>query len=58
MYLYIPNRLSYGTKLTCAIFQKIMEKVLQGIPETKVSLDDIIITGKTWVEHLINLKLF
>jgi len=26
--IYLINRLPYGTKLTCAVFQKIVEKVL------------------------------
>ena len=33
-----------------------MEQILQGIPGTKVVLDDMIITGKTKEEHLANLN--
>lgn len=42
--IYIPNRLLYGTKSASEIYQKIVEKVLQGIFGTRVFLDDIIIT--------------
>ena len=39
------------------MFQKIVEKVIQGIPGTANYLDDIIVTGTTEKEHLTNLQL-
>ena len=44
--IFVPNRLPYGTKPACAIFQKHMEKVLLGIPGVKVLIDDITVTEK------------
>lgn len=54
--IYLVNRLPYGTKPACAIFQKIVEKTLQGLPGVVNFLDDILVTGKTFEEHLRNLK--
>ena len=39
------------------MFQKIIEKVIQGIPGTANYLDDIIVTGATEKEHLANLQM-
>ena len=49
------NRLPFGTKPACAIFQQTIEKVLQGCKGVKNVLDDIIVTGKNFEEHLVNL---
>lgn len=54
--IYYVNRLAFGVKPACAIFQKILEKVLQGSQGATNFLDDIIITGKNCEEHLKNLK--
>lgn len=54
--IYVPNRLPYGTKPAVAIFQKIIEKVLQGLPGVINFLDDIVVTGKTKQEHLKNVE--
>jgi len=35
------NRLPYGTKPACAVFQKIVEKVLLGLKNTMNFLDDL-----------------
>ena len=37
-----------------AIFQKIMDMILQGMPEVIRYIDNILITGKTEVKHLNN----
>ena len=39
------------------MFQKIVEKVIQGIPGTVNYLDDIIVAGATEKEHLNNLQI-
>ncbi|XP_041473613.1 uncharacterized protein K02A2.6-like [Lytechinus variegatus] len=53
--LYEYNRLVFGVSSAPAIWQRTMEQVLQGIPNTQCMLDDMIITGKTDQEHLENL---
>ncbi|XP_043287520.1 uncharacterized protein K02A2.6-like [Venturia canescens] len=54
--VYAINRLPFGIKSACAIFQKTIEKILQGAKGVVSFLDDIIITGKNRDEHLQNLK--
>lgn len=54
--IYKPNRLPFGTKPACSIFQKIVEKVLLGIPGVINFLDDIVVTGRNREEHLGNLR--
>ena len=54
--IYLPNRLSFGTKPACAIFQKIVEKTLQAVKNTKNFLGDIMVTGTNTAEHLANLR--
>ena len=53
--IYCVNRLPFGTKPACAIFQRVIEKTLQGIGGTVNLLDDILITGSNEQEHLKNL---
>ena len=54
--LYQYNRLPFGVHSAPAIFQRAMEGLLRDIPSTVVYLDDILVTGKTEVEHLENLE--
>jgi len=54
--IYLLKRLPFGTKPACAIFQRTMEKVLQGIKNVINFIDDIVITGANKEEHLKNLK--
>uniref|UniRef100_A0A3Q2EGN4 Gypsy retrotransposon integrase-like protein 1 n=1 Tax=Cyprinodon variegatus TaxID=28743 RepID=A0A3Q2EGN4_CYPVA len=54
--LYQYNRLPYGVASAPAIFQKIMDQVLQGMDGVICYLDDILITGKDAETHLTNLK--
>ena len=53
--LFIYNRLAFGVSLVSAIFQRVIEKLLPGIPHT-VYLDDILVTGVTKREHQANVK--
>ena len=48
-------RLPFGVAAAPAIFQRTMETVLQGIPNTCVYLDDILITGESDEQHLETL---
>ena len=54
--LYKYTRLPFGVASASAVFQHIMERVLQGIPRVICYLDNILITGKDYQEHLTNLK--
>ena len=54
--LFQYNRLPFGVSAAPAIFQRTIDSLLQGIPNTCAYLDDIIITGKTEEEHLQNLS--
>lgn len=54
--IYYVNRLPFGVKPACAIFQKAVEKILQGTQDAANFLDDIIVTGKNQKEHLGNLR--
>ena len=54
--LYSYNRLVFGISASPSIWQRTMDQVLKGIPNTSCILDDIIITGKTDDEHLKTLE--
>ena len=54
--LYRYNRLPFGISSAPAIFQRMMEGILQGIPHVTVYIDDILVTGATDREHLENLQ--
>lgn len=53
---YLVKPLPYGTKPACAVFQKIIEKVLLGLNGTMNFLYDVIVTGATDKEHTNNLE--
>ncbi|XP_054290006.1 uncharacterized protein K02A2.6-like [Macrosteles quadrilineatus] len=53
---YRYKRLPFGISSSPGIFQRYMERLLAGIPQVGVLLDDIIITGKNKNEHLRNLR--
>lgn len=54
--LYQMNRLPYGIASSPAIFQRIMDQILQGLPKVVCYLDDILITGSTEAEHWENVE--
>ena len=54
--LYCYNRLPFGISAAPSIFQRTMENILQGIPNTCIYLDDVLVTGDTQESHLANLE--
>ena len=54
--LFQYTRVPFGVASAPALFQKTMDTLLQGIPNTLCYLDDILITGKSDAEHLQNLE--
>lgn len=55
--IYRMNRMPYGIVPATAKFQRIMEKLFQGMEHVTVFVDDITVTGKNNDEHLKNLEL-
>ena len=54
--LYELQRLPYGIASAPAIFQKMMDQLLQGIEMVICRVDDILVSGKTDEEHLLHLE--
>ena len=50
------NRLPFGVSSAPAIFQKVMENLLQGISNVAIYFDDVLIAGKSTSEHLSTLE--
>ncbi|XP_036340796.1 uncharacterized protein K02A2.6-like [Rhagoletis pomonella] len=55
--LYQYQRLPIGVASVPAIFQRLIEEIINGIPGCINYLDDIICTGKSEAEHLDNLPM-
>ena len=53
--LFTYKRLPYGVSSAPGIFQRFMDSLLKGIPNTMVYLDDVLVTGPTEDEHLQTL---
>jgi hypothetical protein len=53
---YTYKGLPFVVTASPGIFQGYMEKILEGIPQMGVLLDDVIITGRGKAHHLSNLK--
>ena len=49
--LFAYNRLPFGVSTVPAIFQRLVDSLLQGIPNVGAYLDDILITGRNDEEH-------
>ena len=57
--LYRYTRLPFGVASAPAMFQKLMDTILQGIPNVICYIDDILVTGADDAAHLCNLaKVF
>ena len=54
--LFLFHRLPFGVHSATAIFQWVMEELLQGLDGVVVYLDDILITRKRRKEHLQRLE--
>ena len=53
LYQYTP--LSFGIASAPAIFQRLMDTILQGFPGTICYIDDILVAGINGADHLQNL---
>lgn len=54
--LYHYTHLPYGVASAPAIFQRVMDTILQGLPGVICYIDDILVTGSNDAEHLQNLE--
>ena len=54
--LYRYTRLPFGIASAPALFQRVMDQILQGIEKVTFYLDNILITGNSDEEHLKNLS--
>ena len=54
--LFQYNWLPYGVSSSPGIFQRTMDNLLQGIPFVVVRVDDILVSGFSDEEHLVNLE--
>lgn len=53
--LLMPTRLPFGVKVASMQFQKVLDQVLSGIPNTCCYIDDILVTGSNDHDHLKTL---
>ena len=53
--LFQYNRLPFGVSSAPAVFQRCMESLFQGCKGVAIYLDDILVTGSTVENHLVNL---
>ena len=54
--LYVYNRLPFGVASASAIFQKLMDIVLQGVPGVTCYIDDILVSSADEDSHLQSLE--
>lgn len=55
--LFRFNRLPFGVSSAPSIFQKLMDQIFSGVAGVVCYLDDIIVTGSTYIDHLRNLSI-
>ena len=56
MAVFIFRRLPFGISSAPEIFQRLMSDLLRGKEGTKVIMDDILVHGKSIVEHDVRLE--
>lgn len=54
--VYLMNRLPFGITPASGIFQREIERILQGIPNVVNFIDEILITGKNEMKHFNIIK--
>ena len=54
--LYRYTCLPYGIAPAPVIFQRVMDTILQGLPGVMCYIDNILVTGANYAEHLKNLE--
>lgn len=50
-------RMPFGLVNAPSTFQRVMARIMHGLPFVKVYLDDVFIFSKTWAEHLQHLRV-
>lgn len=53
---YQFTRMPFGLKNTPAVFQRLMDNILGGLEYADTYIEDIIISSRTWEDHLKHLK--
>ena len=54
--LYSSTSLPFGVASSPAIFQKVMDKILQGLPNVICYIDDILVSGEDEASHFKSLE--
>ena len=54
--LYSYNVMSFGLRNAPSTFQRLMNRVISGLDGCAVYLDDCIVTGDTWEQHVSRLR--
>ena len=55
--LYQFTRVPFGIAPASAVFQKMMDTILQGMTKVICYIDDVLVTGSNGQQHLANLTL-
>lgn len=54
--LFCYNRLPFGVASAPAVFERAMDTILRGIPNVICYIDDILVSGRTYEDHLSSLE--